>query len=87
MKRIAVPKSKEQEKVVKAFLTSLEIVFHSDEEEDAALYKAMQRGRKTKLLNADEKDAFLLRLNGQIESNNPAIVRERFNQTSCVFTK
>ncbi len=62
MELTITPRNKEQEKAIKAFLTSLAIVFHSDEEVDAALYKAMQKGRKTKLLNANEKDAFLLRL-------------------------
>lgn len=42
MELTITPRNKEQEKVVKAFLNSLDIVFHSDEEEDAALYKAMQ---------------------------------------------
>lgn len=62
MELTITPRNKEQEKIVKAFLNSLKIVFHSEEEEDAALYKAMQKGRKSKLLNADEKDAFLRRL-------------------------
>ncbi len=62
MELTITPRNKEQEKVVKAFLNSLEIVFHSDEEEDSALYNAMQKGIRSKLLNTVEKDAFLLRL-------------------------
>jgi hypothetical protein len=43
-------------------LNSLEIGFHSEADEDAALYNAMQQGRKTALLNKTEKDNFLKRL-------------------------
>ncbi len=59
MTLIITPKNKNQEKIVKAFLNSLEIGFHSESEEDAALYNAMQKGRKTPLLNANQKKAFL----------------------------
>lgn len=62
MKLTVIPKSKELENLVKAFLNSLGILLHSDQKEDAAFYKAMQKGRKSKPLNADEKAAFLLRL-------------------------
>lgn len=62
MTLIVNPKNRQQEKVVKAFLTSLEIGFHSKAEENEALYKAMQAGRKTRLLNNPEKEDFLKRL-------------------------
>ncbi len=52
-------KNKQQEKVVRAFLSSLNIGFHSEAEEDAALVSAMQKGRKTALLNKTEKADFL----------------------------
>ncbi len=58
MKIIIDPRSKEQEKVVRAFLNSLNIGCHSEAEEDAALVNAMQRGRKTALLNKTQKDVF-----------------------------
>lgn len=59
---IVTPKNKKEEKVLKAFLNSLEIGFHSEADEDAALYNAMQKGRKTNLLNKTEKEIFLKRL-------------------------
>jgi hypothetical protein len=62
MTLIVTPKNKKEEKVLKAFLNSLEIGFHSETDEDAALYNAMQQGRKTALLNKTEKDNFLKRL-------------------------
>lgn len=52
-------KNKQQEKVVKAFLSSLNIGFHSEEEENAALVNAIKKGRKTALLNKTEKANFL----------------------------
>ena len=51
-----------QEKVVRAFLNSLNIGFYSEAEEEAALANAMQKGRKTALLNKTEKTDFLRRL-------------------------
>lgn len=62
MTLIVNPKNKHQERIVKAFLTSLEIGFHSETEEDEALHKAMLAGRKTSLLNKFEKEDFLKRL-------------------------
>ena len=59
MALIVTPKNKQQEKVIKAFLNSLEIGFYSEAEEDAALYNAMQKGRKTPLLNKAQKVVFL----------------------------
>ncbi len=64
MTLIVNPKNRQQEKVIKAFLTSLEIGFHSEAEENDALYKAMQSGKKSRLLNKAEKDDFLKRLKG-----------------------
>lgn len=45
-----------------AFLNSLEIDFYSEEQEDEALYIAMKKGRKSLLLNENEKKEFLLSL-------------------------
>jgi len=59
MTLIITPKNKNQEKIVKAFLNSLEIGFHSESEEDSALYNAMQKGRRTPLLNTNQKKTFL----------------------------
>jgi hypothetical protein len=62
MALIINPRNKQQEKVVRAFLSSLNIGFHSEAEEDAALVIAMQKGRKTALLTNTEKAHFLKRL-------------------------
>jgi len=62
MALIINPKNKQQEKVVRAFLSSLNIGFHSEAEEDAALASAIQKGRKTALLTKTEKTDFLRRL-------------------------
>lgn len=62
MALIINPKNKQQEKVVRAFLSSLNIGFHSEAEEDAALALAIHKGRKTSLLNKTEKADFLRRL-------------------------
>jgi hypothetical protein len=62
MALIINPRNKQQEKVVMAFLSSLNIGFHSEAEEDAALVNAMQKGRKTALLTNTEKVNFLKRL-------------------------
>ena len=63
MALIINPRNKQQEKVVRAFLNnSLNIGFHSEAEEDAALAIAMKKGRKTALLNKTEKADFLRRL-------------------------
>jgi hypothetical protein len=56
---IVTPKNKKEEKVVKAFLSSLQIGFYSEVEEDAALHSAMQKGRKTALLSKVEKASFI----------------------------
>ena len=65
MTLIVETKSKTQEKVLKAFLNSLEIGYHTEAEEDAALYSAMSKGRKTKLLDKTEKAAFIKSLSGK----------------------
>lgn len=62
MTLIVTPKNKKEEIVLKAFLNSLSIGFHSETEEETALYKAMQQGRKTSLLTRNEKAAFIKRL-------------------------
>lgn len=52
-------KSKKEEKVVKAFLSSLDIDFHTEEQEEEALYEKMQMEQKTSLLNQNEKEDFI----------------------------
>ncbi|MEO8823613.1 MAG: hypothetical protein ABI366_08555 [Ginsengibacter sp.] len=62
MALIVTPKNKKEETVLKAFLNSLQIGFHSEEDEDKALLNAMLNGRKTTLLNKKEKEEFLNQL-------------------------
>jgi hypothetical protein len=62
MTLIVEPKNKNEEKVLKAFLSSLKIGFYTEAEEDAALYAAMVKGRKTKLLGKGVKESFIKRL-------------------------
>jgi hypothetical protein len=59
MTLIVTPKNKREEKVLKAFLSSLSIGFYSEEDENTALHTAMQKGRKTALLTKKEQDIFL----------------------------
>jgi hypothetical protein len=65
MALIVNTKNKSEEKVLKAFLTSLQIGFHTEAEEDAAFFKAMEKGRKTKLLTHAEKENFIKKLSGK----------------------
>ena len=62
MALIVTPKNKKEEKVLKAFLNSLNIGFHSEEDEEEALHNAMLKGRKSHLLNQKEKEEFLNQL-------------------------
>jgi len=62
MTLVVNPKNKQQEKVIKAFMQSQNIHFYTEEEEDAALQSAMQKGRKTALVNENEKQAFISQL-------------------------
>lgn len=62
MTYIVNPRSKKEEKVLETILKSLSIGFYTEEKEDAAILKAMEKGRKTKLLNPTEKAVFLRKL-------------------------
>ena len=59
---IVKPKNKKEEKVLEAILKGLCIGFHTEESEDAGLFKAMEKGKKSRLLNPSEKAAFLDKL-------------------------
>ncbi len=52
-------KNKKQQRIIHAFLDSLEIDYHTEAQEDKALYNAMKQGKKSRLLSADEKKGFL----------------------------
>lgn len=62
MTYIVKPKNKKEEKVLEAILKGLDIGFYTEESEDAAIFKAMEKGRKSKLLTSSEKSAFLNKL-------------------------
>jgi hypothetical protein len=52
-------KNKKQQRIIHAFLDSLEIDYHTEAREDKGLYNAMKQGKKSRLLSADEKKGFL----------------------------
>jgi hypothetical protein len=62
MTYIVNPKNKKEEKILQAILDGLCIGYYTEEKEEAALLKAMEAGRKTKLLSVSEKKAFLNKL-------------------------
>jgi nitrate reductase NapAB chaperone NapD len=59
---IVKARSKREEKIIEAFLSSLDIDFHTQDQEDKALYIVMQKDRKTALLNKTEKESFVKQL-------------------------
>ena len=59
---IVNPKNKKEEKVLETILKGLSIGYYTEEKEDAAIVKAMEKGRKTALLKPAEKTAFLNKL-------------------------
>jgi hypothetical protein len=62
MTYIVNPRNKKEEKVLQAILNSLSIGYYTEEKEEEALLKAMEKGRKTKLHSATEKKSFLHKL-------------------------
>lgn len=48
--------------MVKAFLSSLDIDFYTEAQQEKALYKKMETDRKTPLLNHSEKETFIRQL-------------------------
>ncbi len=62
MTYIVNPKNKKEAKVLETILKGLSIGFYSEEEEDAAILHAMEKGRKSRLLTAEEKKSFLKKL-------------------------
>jgi hypothetical protein len=62
MTYIVNPKNKKEEKVLETILKGLSIGYYTEEKEDAAIIKAMEKGRKTRLLTTAEKTAFLRKL-------------------------
>ena len=55
-------KNKKEEKVVKAFLSSLDIDFHTEAQEEEALYHKMTTDRTTPLLSETQKESFIKQL-------------------------
>jgi hypothetical protein len=62
MTYIVNPRNKKEEKVLESILKGLSIGFYTEEKEDSAILKAMETGRKTRLLKPAEKIAFLQKL-------------------------
>ena len=59
MDLIVKTRNKKEEKIVKAFLDSLDMDYFTEIQEEKALYKAMQEGKKTRRLTQKEKEAFV----------------------------
>lgn len=60
MTYIVNPKNKKEEKVLESIRNSLSIGFYSEEKEDAAILKAMEKDRRTRLLKPSGKiDIFI----------------------------
>jgi hypothetical protein len=56
-------KNKKEEKIVQAFLSSLNIDFYTAaQEEEEALYNKMKTDQKTRVLTVNEKEIFLKQL-------------------------
>ena len=55
-------KNKKEEKVVKAFLSSLNIHFHTKAQEEEVLYPKMANDHATGVLTETEKDSFIKQL-------------------------
>lgn len=62
MTYIVKPKNKKQEKALEAILNEMAIEYYTEEMEDAALLKAMEKGKQSRLLSSDEKVRFLNKL-------------------------
>jgi hypothetical protein len=62
MTYIVNPRNKKEEKVLETILKGLSIGFYTEEKEDAAILKAMEKGRKTRLLYPAEKKAFIRKM-------------------------
>ena len=56
-------KNKKKEKLIQAFLNNLEVDYYTEAQEEEALYNAMKKGKKSKILSLDEKRDFLKSLN------------------------
>lgn len=48
-------KSKKKEKLIQEFLEKLEVSFYTEAQEEEAIYNAMKKGKKSKLLPNEEK--------------------------------
>ena len=62
MTYIVNPKNKKEEKLLEEMLKGLSIGFYTEAKEDAAILKAMEKGRKTRLLAPQEKTDFIRKL-------------------------
>ena len=55
-------RNKKEEKIVTAFLSSRDIDFYTEAQEEEALYNKMTTDRTTPLLNETQKDSFIKKL-------------------------
>jgi hypothetical protein len=62
MTLIVDTKNVREEKALKNFLQQHSIRYYTEAEEDAALLKAMEKGRKSAMLTVAEKESFLTKL-------------------------
>ena len=62
MTYIVNPKNKKEEKLLEEMLKEHSIGYYTEEKEDAAMLKAMEKGRKSSLLSPKEKTEFLRKL-------------------------
>lgn len=59
MDLIVKTRNKKEEKIVQAFLDSLDIDYFTEIQEEKALYNAMKEGKKTRRLSQKEQEAFI----------------------------
>lgn len=52
-------RNKKEEKIVKAFLNSLDMDYFTEIQEEKALYEAMKEGKQTRRLTQKEKESFI----------------------------
>lgn len=69
-------KNKKQEKIIQAFLDTLEVSYYTEAQEEQALYNAMKKGKKTKLLSEKKNNGFLKvvnKLRTKAKNNSPSL--------------
>lgn len=62
MTYIVKPKNKKQEKALETILNEMAIDYYTEEMEDVAILKAMEKGKKSRLLSPAEQVIFFKKL-------------------------